>query len=110
MFERSGKMGLVTVLHNKNKFDKSNMDLKDGMVLKVDKSGTDAALEYADYGLSLLRRSALKLAPQGPFDLTRIFQALAARQELAGYEIKERFYEIGSLRGLEETQRHLEHR
>ena len=35
-------------------------------------------------------------------DLAAVQQALVSRRQLAGYEVKERFYEIGSPAGLAE--------
>jgi NDP-sugar pyrophosphorylase family protein len=37
------------------------------------------------------------------FDLAGIYTDLSRRGQLAGYEIKTRFYEIGSPQGLRET-------
>ena len=37
-----------------------------------------------------------------PASMADVQQALVARRQLAGYEIKERFYEIGSHAGLNE--------
>ena len=34
------------------------------------------------------------------FDLAELMQRLVARKQLAGFEVKERFYEIGSREGL----------
>jgi hypothetical protein len=36
-----------------------------------------------------------------------VYQGLLRRGELAGLEVTERFYEIGTESGLEETRRHL---
>ena len=38
------------------------------------------------------------------FDLESVYQHLIRKQELLGYEVSERFYEIGSFKGLEETK------
>ena len=40
----------------------------------------------------------------GQRDLARLYQELAARGELCGYEVTERFYEIGTLAALVETE------
>ena len=40
-------------------------------------------------------------------DLAEIYQGLLARNELAGFEVTQRFYEVGSPAGLEETQRYI---
>ena len=39
-----------------------------------------------------------------PFDLADVMQRLVTRKQLAGYEVKERFYEIGSHAGLAELE------
>jgi N-acetyl-alpha-D-muramate 1-phosphate uridylyltransferase len=39
-----------------------------------------------------------------PFDLAAIYELLLSKDELIGFEVSERFYEIGSVEGLEETR------
>jgi NDP-sugar pyrophosphorylase family protein len=49
--------------------------------------------------------SAAALAPwpdDRPFDLVNVYQDLIAKKELAGFEVEQRFYEIGSPQGLAE--------
>ncbi len=41
------------------------------------------------------------------FDLSEVYGKLLEKDLLAGYEVKERFYEIGSFTGLEETDKFL---
>jgi hypothetical protein len=38
-----------------------------------------------------------------PFDLAEVYHRLSLDGRLAGYEVFERFYEIGSFEGLKET-------
>ena len=40
-------------------------------------------------------------------DLAAVYQEMLRRGELAGFEVTERFYEIGSVAGLAETREHL---
>jgi NDP-sugar pyrophosphorylase family protein len=40
-----------------------------------------------------------------PFDLGVVFEELSQRGELAGYEVHQRFYEVGSHQGLKELDR-----
>ena len=52
----------------------------------------------------MFHRSVFEQIPAGsPCDLSVIYQELLNRNELTAYEIFERFYEIGSHAGLEET-------
>jgi hypothetical protein len=60
---------------------------------------------YVNEGLSVLRRRALRLVPDGEtVSQEEFYQALIARGELLAYETQQRFYEVGSLRGIEEFQ------
>jgi N-acetyl-alpha-D-muramate 1-phosphate uridylyltransferase len=110
-FQSQGKLGLMTVHENKNRWDRSNVVCRVGFVIRYDKQTPDPEMTFIDYGLSLLKREALADVPeQGGEDLTEVFRRLVARGELLGYPITQRFYEIGSLQGLAETRTYLESR
>lgn len=105
-FERSGKMGLMTVFRNEGKFDTSNVVFKDGEISVYSKKQRVPEMHYIDYGLSLFRAEAFESWPDDrAFDLADVMQRLVAEKQLAGYEVPERFYEIGSHSGLEELNR-----
>jgi len=62
-------------------------------------------MKHIDYGLGVLDARAFAGVPSdASTDLTSVYQSLLRLDELAGYEVSERFYEIGSLTGLEETR------
>jgi NDP-sugar pyrophosphorylase family protein len=104
-FLSSGKSGLMTVFHNQGRFEISNVEFKDGQVVAYDKKNQTPRMEHTDYGLSLFRRATFEEYPaESPFDLYTVFQNLIERGQLAAYEVRERFYEIGSIKGLEETR------
>lgn len=104
-FLSSGKLGLMTVFHNQGRYEISNVDFQDGQVVAYDKKHQTPRMEHTDYGLSLFRRDAFAEYPaEIPFDLYTVFQNLIERRQLAAYEVRERFYEIGSVKGLEETR------
>jgi NDP-sugar pyrophosphorylase family protein len=107
-FFRSGQSGIMTVYRNANRWDRSNIEFSGGKIVRYDKTRTTPAMEYIDYGLGGLRSKVLADFPDHqPFDLEAVYQALIARQDLAGYEVDRRFYEIGSPAGLAETERFL---
>ena len=65
-------------------------------------------MTHIDYGLSLLRRTALERIPADEFfDLADLFRDLVREGRMIGHEMTERFFEIGSPRGLAETEQHL---
>jgi len=41
------------------------------------------------------------------FDLSELYQDIILKKEMCGYEVSERFYEIGSPNGLAETERYI---
>lgn len=107
-FRMSGCPALMTVLRNENRWDKSNVVFRGGRVLHYDKRAPLASMEYIDYGLGILSAELLTAhGPDAPFDLADVYQALAAQQRLAGYQVHQRFYEIGSPEGLAETDQYL---
>jgi hypothetical protein len=59
---------------------------------------------YIDYGLGAFRRSTVdRYVPAGAVaDLADVYHRLSVAGELEGYEVTERFYEVGSISGLED--------
>src|SRR5215471_15792254 len=101
-YTSSGADGLMTVFHNDNRWEASNVEFSAGQILRYDKVHRDTAMQYVDYGLGVLASSAFDpwATVDEPFDLAAVYQALIARGQLAGFEVSTRFYEIGSAAGL----------
>lgn len=107
-FIRSGRLGLMTVFKNDGQFDASNVQFEAGQIVAYDKQNRTPKMRHIDYGLGAFRLGAFEGFPRdAAVDLADVQKALLARGELAGYEIRERFYEIGSPEGLAELDRHL---
>ena len=63
---------------------------------------------YIDYGANLFRKEALKMISEHQhYSLDELFPRLIEREELLAFEVKERFYEIGSPQGLKEFEQHI---
>jgi NDP-sugar pyrophosphorylase family protein len=105
-FRSSGKLGLMTVFRNEDRWGRSNVVYSEGRIVRYDKAATNDRMQHIDYGLGVLAAEAFE--PWGNsderFDLSEVYQRLIDRDELAGFEVGERFYEIGSPEGLEETR------
>jgi NDP-sugar pyrophosphorylase family protein len=102
-FVKSGKAALMTVLRNKDRGDKSNVLFRDGRIIEYNKRSPRPEMEHIDYGLGVMRSEVLAQQPAGPFDLADVYRSLSTTGQLAAYEVRERFYEIGSPQGLAET-------
>ena len=108
-FLRSGKRGLMTLFRNQGKFDASNVEYRDGQIVRYDKKNTASEMEYIDYGLGAFRAEVFAQLREGSScDLATVYQSLLNAGDLAAFEAPDRFYEIGSLRGLEETSEYLQ--
>lgn len=102
---RSGKPALMTVFHNEGRWDTSNVVFRNGRVAVYDKRHRTPEMQHIDYGLSVLTpRAFAGLETKTPLDLVEVFQKLVATGGLAGYEVRERFYENGSPAGLAELE------
>jgi N-acetyl-alpha-D-muramate 1-phosphate uridylyltransferase len=99
---------LMTVLENGDRWDRSNVLFSDGKLVEYNKHSPTKDMDYIDYGLGVLSADVLLAYPEDqPFDLAEVYQKLSLDGRLAGYEVFERFYEIGSLEGLKETEEYL---
>ena len=104
-FHRSGKLGCMTVYRNEGKYDTSNVVFADGEIKIYDKKAKLPEMRHIDYGLSLFKTSVFgKFPADAAFDLADVMQKLVHERQLAGYEVAERFYEIGSPAGLAELE------
>jgi NDP-sugar pyrophosphorylase family protein len=105
-FSRSGKLGCMTVYHNEGRYDTSNVVFADGEIKIYDKKVRLPEMHHIDYGLSLFQAAAFNAySPEEPFDLATVLRGLLREKQLAGYEVTERFYEIGSPEGLAELEK-----
>lgn len=107
-FSRSGRGGLMTVCRNDNQWDRSNVRFEGGRILEYDKSRRSSEMHHIDYGLGAFRRHAFAGAWPEAFDLADVYQQLLNRGDLAGVEVPSRFFEIGSVDGLQDTRVHLQ--
>lgn len=105
-FHRSGKLGLMTVYRNDGKYDSSNVIFRNGEIVVYDKTAKLPEMRHIDYGLSLFQARVFDAyAADQVFDLAAVMGRLVREKQLAGYEVPERFYEMGSPAGLEELEK-----
>ncbi|HWQ67132.1 MAG TPA: sugar phosphate nucleotidyltransferase [Methanospirillum sp.] len=102
---------LMTVYHNYNAFDSSNILMKNERILKYDKTDQDSSMEYIDYGLMVIRKEAVgRYSGESPFDLSNLLTATVNNGLAVGYLVTKRFYEIGSPQGIQDTEEYIRNR
>lgn len=107
-FSNSDRRGLMTIYNNGGKYDSSNVEASDGVILRYDKKNKTANMRFIDYGLGVFKRSVFEAIPaEQVCDLAAVYQQLLAEEQLAAFEIPERFYEIGSTQGISDFQQYI---
>lgn len=102
-FEERGRLAMMVVYRNDNRYDTSNVILDGDLVQVYDKKSRLPDMVYIDAGVSVLRKEVLGLIPPDEvYTLEALYQGLIQAKKLAAYETRQRFYEIGSPEGLEE--------
>jgi N-acetyl-alpha-D-muramate 1-phosphate uridylyltransferase len=107
-FSWGGRLALMTVFRNNGRWDESNVEFGGSEILAYSKRNRTERMQYIDYGLSVF--SAKAFAQTQAADLAEVYADLLQAGELAGFEVHERFYEIGSHDGLQETAKFLSQR
>jgi NDP-sugar pyrophosphorylase family protein len=103
-FRGSGKPAMMSIFRNDDQWGTSNVEYLRGAVLRYDKTHPSFAMHHIDYGLEALDAGVLARWTTPAFDLSCVWSALAQEDLLAGFETSRRFFEIGSLPGLRETE------
>ena len=107
-FLKVNSNALMTVYRNENQFDVSNVEFLDGKLIDYQKGVINKNMNHIDYGMTFFRQEAFRpWIDQSTFDLSIVCHQLAKEGQLDGFEVFERFYEIGSVQGIEELSQHL---
>ncbi len=107
-FESQNKLALMTVYKNYDQYDRSNTVVEGNLVRKYSKKDRTQDMVHIDYGANIFRKEALKMIPENQFySLDDLFPRLIEMDELLAFEVKERFYEIGSPQGLKEFEEYI---
>lgn len=101
---------LMTVYRNEGRWETGNARFDGKKVKRYEKGyAGPEPMPFVDYGLSHFRRWVIaeRMRSHVKSDLAELFNQLSESSELAGYEARERFYEIGSPEGLAQLEAHL---
>jgi MurNAc alpha-1-phosphate uridylyltransferase len=108
IFNQSEKKALMTIYKNLNQFGKSNVEFVNGKIITYSKNSSTKVMEYIDYGFSIFRKEVFLNIPKDEFlDLGDVIEKIVKDGDLEGFEVKQRFYEIGSFEGIQEISNYL---
>jgi NDP-sugar pyrophosphorylase family protein len=101
----SGRLGLMTVFENHNRYSRSDVVVSGGHVVRYDKEGLGENMDWVNFGVSALKKRALALVPsERECSEEEFYRELIRRNELLAFPVEERFYEIGSPEALREFE------
>lgn len=104
-FAKDPRPAMMTVYRNEGRLGTSNVLYSHDTLRLYDKFSPTPEMHHIDYGLGLFRQTAFAGMPPGlPADLAAVYHRLSRAGQLAGFEVPERFYEVGSFAGLEELR------
>jgi N-acetyl-alpha-D-muramate 1-phosphate uridylyltransferase len=108
-FQTRKESALMAVFKNQGRWGKSNVIFNGQLVTQFDKKNPTPAMAYIEYGLNALHTNIPErhIAPDAPCDLADVFERLSQKEDLAGLEVRTRFYEIGSPEGLRDFESYL---
>ena len=106
MYSYSSSPAMMAIIKNENQWDKSNVIFKDGKLIKYDKNNPLIEMEFIDYGLTIMDSHTYSKYNLGS-DLSSVYSQLSEDGSLAGYEVFQRFYEVGSKNGIKEFEFYL---
>jgi N-acetyl-alpha-D-muramate 1-phosphate uridylyltransferase len=102
-FVLSKKPALMTVFQNEGRWDASNVWFEAGEIRCYNKKVRTPEMRYIDYGIAVLSAGVFASFPDDlSFDLADVYSRLVSQKQMAAYEVKQRFYEIGSREGFAE--------
>ncbi len=110
-FTDSNFLGIMSVYENNGLFESSNVEYSQGLIKEYKKKSKNPRMRHIDYGLSYFHSAAFESCPQNKFlDLSDLYSDLASENMIGGFEVIQRFYEIGSAQGINDFSSYLEGR
>ena len=105
-FLQTGKIALMVVWKNSDKYGRSNTVVRDGLVTLYSKKERTESMQYIEFGVTFMEKRVIELIPnEYPVDLEVLYRQLIAKKEMAALEVEQRIYDIGSPEGLTEFRK-----
>jgi MurNAc alpha-1-phosphate uridylyltransferase len=99
-FNSQKKENLITAIKKENVTPhKANLLIKKNKIIEYNKKSID--FNYVEYGFMILNKKSLNSVKKNKFDLSLIISNLIKIKNIQLIKIKKKFYEIGSLKGIQ---------
>ena len=110
-FLDSKSLAMMLYTRNLRDSDQANISKVNEELILYNKFEKLSDMNYIDFGLSCFSKRVFTsdLVTEESFDLALLLNSLSRRNLLNGLETTKRFYEVGSLEGINEFQKFLSH-
>lgn len=103
MLLQSDEVAVMAVYRNQGKFGRSDVVIRDGMVVAYDKKTSAPGMHWTNFGVTAIKKEAIESVEPGRiYDEMKFYGELVERRQLLAFEVGERFYEIGTRASLKE--------
>ena len=108
VLRQSDALGLMAVYWNRGEYGRSDVIVRGNQIVEYNKKEDKPGMDWINFGVSALRKSALERVRRGEFcDEESFYGGLIRDRQLRAFEVRERFYEIGTPIGLDEFTAHV---
>lgn len=102
-FREQEELALMAVYKNDGTLGRRDVVVEDGLVTVYDKERSAPGMEWTNFGVSAMKKGVLASVERGRVcDEVSFYGSLVERKQLRAFEVRERFYEIGSEKSLNE--------
>jgi NDP-sugar pyrophosphorylase family protein len=99
------ELAMMAVYRNEGRFGRSDIVVEEGFVTQYDKVISAPGMDWIKFGVTAMRKEALDSVDRGRVcDEQTFYGELVRKGQLRAFDVKERFYEIGSEKGLREFE------
>lgn len=110
-FFKQNTIALMTLYKRKSFSDECNVKFVNQKVMLYSKREKKTEMLHVDYGFSILNSKVFNYFPNAEnaesVDLADIFERISKEGQVSGFEVAERFYEVGSHEGIRELEKFL---
>jgi MurNAc alpha-1-phosphate uridylyltransferase len=102
-FLKENRLALMTIMKNDVHAEISNVIYDNGLIKKYNKEKYEESMDYIDFGLNIFKAEAFINYPLNQeVDLSAIQSDLATQQQIVGFLVNHRYYEVGSYKGIQD--------
>ena len=108
-YEKQNKPFLLTIYKNNDEeLHQNNIFYTNNEITLYSPYGYNGNKEYVDYGISIFNKNYLDKFDEICYTNTSdLYNYIITKNNLASYTVKEKFYEIGSLRGIQDFTKYV---